>query len=454
MNLVMAPPDVRSGTRSSVLVVLCAAPLLVLMNYVMPMTTLPDTARSLGAGISGQTWILNGIALGLAAVLLAAGSIADDHGRKRVLVIGSGLLAVSSVLVAVATTPAVFVVGRVLQGAASATLLAASLGIVGAAYAVPAAKARAAGLWGAMVSAGIALGPLAAGALAEAWTWRAAYWAVAAGAVVLGVAAAVVLDESRAEYRKPVDVAGVGTLGVGLAALLAGLTEGRLGWTHPQTVALLVAGVVLLAGFVAVERRGRTPMLDLGLFRHPPFLAATGGAFLTGVAIIGLMSYVPAIVQHARGYGALAAAGLLAIWSGTSALVAHQARRLRYGGRHQVVSGLLFAAAGDLLLLGFVDRWSAYRVVAALVVAGVGSGLVNGALPRLAVASVPLERAAMGSGANNTARYVGSSLGVAMIVAIATGSGTPARGANIALVVAAIVAAAGAAGVLALRERA
>ena len=442
-------PMVVRSQRSGSLAVLCAAPFLALVNYTMPMITLPETARALGAGISAQIWVLNGISLGLAAVLLAAGSIADDAGRKRVLVIGSALLAGSSVVVAVATGPMMFVLGRVLQGAASATLLAASLGIVGHAYPDPVAKARAAGLWGSMVSAGIALGPLLAGALADLTSWRAAYWLVALGSVALAVAAYRVLDESRAEHRRRVDVAGVGLLGAGLAALLAGLTQGRLGWSAPGTVALLAAGAVLLAGFVLVELRGRTPMLELGLFRHRPFVAATGGAFLTGLAIIGLMSYLPAMLQHAHGFGALAVAGLFAIWSGTSALVAQQARRLPIGGRHQVALGLALAAAGTLPLLGFAAGWSAARVVAGLLVAGVGSGLVNGALPRLAVASVPADRAAMGSGANNTARYVGSSLGVAITVAIATGA---AGGTDLALLVSAGLAAAGAGVLLLLRD--
>lgn len=432
-----APPR----TSARVLAVLCAAPLLALTNYTMPMTTLPDTARSLGASISGQVWILNGIALGLAAVLLAAGSLADDIGRRRVLVVGSGLLAAASVVVAVSGDPVVFTIGRVLQGAASATLLAASLGIIGHSYADPAAKAKAAGLWGSMVSAGIALGPLLAGALAELYSWRLAYWLVAVSAVGLGYVGGRVLEESRAPQRRPVDVLGVATLGTGLATLLAGLTLGRLGWTDPWTLVLLATGVVLLAGFVAVELRGRVPMLDLALFRHRPFVVATGGAFMVGLAIIGLMSYVPSMLQHARGYGALAVAALFAVWSGTSALVAQQSRRLPLSGRHQLSAGLLLFALGTLPLLGFVAHWSPARVIAGLVVSGAGSGLVNGALPRLAVASVPPTRAAMGSGANNTARYVGSSIGVALTVTLATSTGSVSSGANLALWTAITVAA-------------
>ncbi len=440
---------VRVAVRARVLAVLCATPLLALMNYTMPMTTLPETARSLGAGISGQVWILNGIALGLAAVLLTAGSVADDIGRKRVLVAGSVLLAASSVLVATATGPAMFVAGRILQGAASAGLLAASLGIIGYSYPDPAARARAAGLWGSMVSAGIALGPLVAGAFAEVAGWRAAYWAVAVGALALALAGHRTLEESRADRRRPIDVTGVLLLGAGLSALLAGLTQGRLGWSAPGAVLPLAAGVLLLAGFVVSQRRGRSPMLDLRLFRHRPFVAATIGALVTGVSIIGLMSYLPAMLQHAHGLGALATAALLAIWSGTSAVVAQQAGRLPLGGRHQVALGLVLAAAGNLVLLGFAATWSPVRMVVGLVVGGIGSGLVNGALPRVAVGSVPPDRAAMGSGANNTARYVGSALGVAMIVTIATGAS---NGPNLSLVVSAVVAATGAGVVLLLRD--
>ena len=443
-----APPGVT-------LAVTCAATLLVLMNYTAPMTVLPQMAAGVGADLTGQTWILNGISLGLAALLLVAGSLADDYGRRRLFVVGAGLLAAASVVCAVAGSTAVLVVARVVQGGASAALIAASLGIVGNAFPAGPSRVRATGLWGAMLGAGIALGPLASGGLTQLWNWRSFYWLFGAAAAVVAVLAAATLRESRATRPRRVDVAGVATLGPGLAALLAAVTQGREGWARPAVLVLFGLAFVLLLAFVAVEARGREPMLDLTLFRRPEFLVSTGGAVVTGLAVIGLMSYLPTVLQHALGQTPLSTAALFGIWSGTAFVSALQARRLRLRGRTQLAVGLALSALGSLVLFGMLDHWSAPRVVAGLAVGGVGSGLVNAALARLAIESVPADRASMGSGANNTARYIGSSLGVAMVVALVSAASGPdgdlSPGVDAAVVVAAAIALVGAVGALVLR---
>ena len=441
------------------LAVTCLATLLVLMNYTAPMTVLPQMAAGVSADLTGQTWILNGISLGLAALLLVAGSLADDYGRRRVFVAGAGLLAAASVVCATAGSTVVLVLARVVQGGASAALIAASLGIVGHAFPSGPARLRATGLWGSMLGAGITLGPLASGALTEVWNWRTFYWLFGVAAAAVAVVAAVALRESRAARPRRVDVAGVLTLGGGLAALLAAVTQGREGWTRPGVLGLFAVAVVLLLAFVAVEARSREPMLDLALFRSPLFLVSTGGAVVTGLAVIGLMSYLPTVLQHALGQTPLSTAALFSIWSAASFVAALQSRRLRMHGRHQLALGLALAAAGSLVLLGLLDHWSVVRVVAALAIGGIGSGLVNAALARLAIESVPADRASMGSGANNTARYIGSSLGVAMVVALVSAAGGAkgadanlAAGVDVAVVVTAVIALAGAGAALALRR--
>lgn len=432
----------------------CVTALLVLMVYTAPMMTLPETARDLGAGISGQTWILNGMPLGLAALLLVTGAVADDVGRRRVLVGGAMALAVGSVLVAVAATTLVFVVGRVVQGGSSAALLATSLGLVGQISPPGPARLRATGLWGSMVSAGIALGPLLVGGLSGLAGWRTAYAVFAVAGLALAVAGLRTLPADGPRSHRGVDLAGVLTLGIGVTVLLVGVTRGRLGWTTPSTLLPLGLGLLLLAAFARIERRADAPMIDLGLLRHGSFLAATTGAFVTGLGVIGLMSYLAVLLQAAQGFSPLGSALLFAIWSGTAFVVAQQTRRLRAGARQQLALGLALSALGALLLLGFVDHWSWSRVVLALVVSGSGSGLANAALPRLAIGSVPTDRSSMGSGANNTARYVGSSFGVAMVVTVVTGAGDLGRGADLAVLVSSAITLLGAGAVLLLRREA
>ncbi|MFF5763467.1 MFS transporter [Streptomyces tanashiensis] len=414
-----APPT-RAGRPRATLAVTAAATAVALMNYTAPMLTLPDMAAAFGTPASAQAWLLNGTPLGLAVLLLVAGSLADAHGRRRIFLLGTLALGLTTALGALAGSTLTFTLARIAQGAASAAVLAGSLGLLAHAYPTGRDRIRATGIWGASVSGGIALGPLLAGALSLA-DWRLAYGTLGAAALVIAAVGARTLER---EGRTPAgegrpDIAGAVALGLALAALLAALTLGRDGWLRAPVGLLLLASAALTALFVAVEHRSRAPMVDLALLRRPAFLASTLGALFTGLAVIGLFSVVPALLQGGAGMSPLGAAVLFLLWSGTAFVAALQARRLagRLSAAHQLAVGFALSAAGVLALLGGLEGpWP--RLLPGLLVAGAGSGLLNAALPRLAVDSVPPERAAMGSGANNTARYIGSSAGVALTLAL------------------------------------
>ncbi len=398
--------------------------LLVLVDYTSPLTTLAPMASSLHAGPIAQTWTLTGMLVGLSALLLTMGSAADDFGRKRVFAAGAALLALSNTLSAAAPDTGLFLAGRVLQGCASAAVLAPSLGLVGQAYPSGPARVRATGLWGAAVGLGIAVGPVYAAVLARPAGWRSVYWVLAALAAVLLLLAALGLTESRNDRARRLDPLGVLTLAAGSSCLIAGLAEGRYGWGRGLVLGLLAAGVLLLAAFLLVEARIAEPMLDLTLFRDPGFVVSCGGALFTGLSIVGLMSYLPTVLQRSLGESPLTASGVLVVWSGLSVVSALQARRLaaRVPAITQVAASLLVCGLGEAALFGLRSGGSWLGLVPGLAVAGVGSGVLNAALARLAVASVPADRGSMGSGANNTARYLGSSLGVAIVVTVATRS--------------------------------
>jgi MFS family permease len=415
----MTELTVRRGT----LAVASAAPLLVLTNYTLPMVALPQTARDLGAGPTGPVWILGSIALGLSALLLVSGGLADDRGRRRVLVIGTGVLAAAGVVAALSTSLPMFVAARTVQGGASAAMLAASLGIVGHAFPPGPGRVRATGVYGAMMGLGTAVGPLLSGLLAMAVSWRAVYWLIAAAALALAVASARMLEESRSPAPRRFDVPGVVLLTLGTAALLTGVTEGRLGWSRPVVLAAFVAAALLIGAFVQVERRRPEPLLDLELLRRPAFLVATGGALVVGAAVVGLLSYLPTVLQIAHGLTPLETALLFGIWSGSSFAAALLVRRVRLETAARLALGLALSAAGFVALLGVgVSLWPPL-VVTGLAVSGIGSGFINSSITHLAIESVPPHRVSMGSGANNTARYVGSSLGAAGVAATIGGFG-------------------------------
>lgn len=422
--------DASSRTANKALLVVALGTLLTLIAFTAPLATVNSTAAGLGADGAGRTWILSSMSIGLGAALLSTGTIADDYGRRRTFQIGTLTVGFASVVCALSPETLVFVLARVLQGVGGAAVIASSLGIVADTFPAGPARAAASGVWGASVGAGIAIGPLVSAGMDRAASWRGVYWLIFVSAAVLAITVRFLVDESRTETSRRLDIPGLLLLGSGTSALLATLVEGRQSWVSPDTLALAVAAAVLLVGFAITESRSSSAMLDLALFREPAFVAATMGAFTTGLGIIALMSYMPGFLGMALDISALGAAFLLFVWSGISVVAALLARRIPQAasGRVQLAVGLLGVGIGQFALFGIGEASTWRRFLPGLVIAGIASGVLNAALAREAVASVPPGRGGMGSGANNTARYVGSAIGVTAVAAIAAtaGSGTDA----------------------------
>ncbi|MGC4111868.1 MAG: MFS transporter [Nocardioides sp.] len=433
--------------------------LAVLVAFTAPLANLNQTAAGLDAGPSGRTWILSSMSIGLGAFLLTAGRVADDFGRRRTFVAGAVVLALGSLVTAVTQDVAVFVLARILMGAGGAAVIAAGLGMIAVGFTDPLERARATGLWGASVGAGIAIGPVLSTWLGRWDSWRDVYVVLALAGVLLAVTAQG-CDESRSAHRARLDVPGVVLLAAGTGALLAGLTEGRQGWTRPLVLALLAAGVVLLTAFVVVERRSDHAMIDLGLFRRPAFAAVTAAGLAVGGGIIALLSFVSGFAQVALGLPPTTTAWLMLSWSGPSVLTAIASRGLphHWTGRARMGFSLAIIAVGQLMLWGVGTGSGAWRFVPGLLVAGFATGVLNAALGRESVASVPPAQAGLGSGANNTARYLGSALGVTVVSVVAAPSGVATTaslvaGWNRAALVTAAVSLTGALVVLLVGER-
>lgn len=419
-----APTATRTAQTGAVaprrtLLAASAAAGLVLVNFTLPTPILPAIASGLGASIAEQTWILAGINLAIAATLLTTGSLADQYGRRRVFRGGLVVLAASSLLSALAPTALIFIAARVVQGVGSAAVLTSSLGLLAHAYPDGESRTHATGVWAAMMGAGIAVGPLV-GALAADWQWRSGYWLVAVAATTLLPAAPREWAGARSGTRQPVDWIGVLTLAGGVVALLAALVLGnRDGWVTPEVIGAAVAGAVLLAAFVLTEARVRQPMITLSLFRTPPFVGALLVSAATGASVVALMTYAPTFLQRGLGRSAVGSAVVLLLCSATSCAVAMYARRLArvMSTRVQLTAGLCLCAVGLGLMHGFGagSRWTLLLI--GLVVAGIGGGALNSALARAAVDTVPPARAGTGAGANNTVRYLGSGIGVAVVIA-------------------------------------
>lgn len=402
---------------------MAASTLTAMLAYAGPLGNAPTLTRELDATPSAATWILSSMSLGLAVSLLTAGGMGDVLGRRRLFVAGAWLFASGSVVCALAAGPVVFVLGRLVEGFGAAGIIATGIGLVSSETVTTRQHAIAASWWGASMGAGIALGPLLTGLLDFSGLWRLFYWLLTAASVAIAVAAARSFAESQRSPRR-LDVSGAVLLSAGVTLVLVALVEARLGGAG-VAAAYAVAAIVCLILFGLGQFRGRDPMLDVTLFRRPEFTAATLAAAAAGAGVIALMSFACTFLVTGMQMTTLGAGILLVLWSGTSAVVAVLVHRLpaSFGGPWQLVAGLGATGAGMLLLTGLDTDSTALRLVPGLVAAGVGTGVLNAGLGRQAVATVPPEQAGIGTGTNNTARYVGASIGVTIVSLLAAGAG-------------------------------
>ncbi|QIG79821.1 MFS transporter [Stakelama tenebrarum] len=413
----------QGAGKTATLIVACAATALVLVIFTVPVTTVTGTAAQLGAGPGAQAWILSAMSVGAAAGLLASGAIGDDYGRRRTFVWGMAVMAIASVVGALAGDPMLLILARVAQGLGGAAVLACGLGLIGSAF--PGDELpHASGIWAASLGAGVAAGPILTSGLDALGGWTAPYWASAVASAALGVAGRMYLAESRAANPRRIDLAGTLLLSAGLACLLAGMTQSRTGLSQPLVWLLIGGGVALLAGFVAVEARIAGPMLDLRLFRSPDFVGATVAALASGAGVLALMSLIPTVLERGYGVSPLAAAVMLLAWSGTTAIAAIGVRWLPLSPRVLLIGGLTGCAIGQLATYGLTRDGSALILLPGMFLCGIANGVLNAALGRQAVASVPADRSAMGSGANNTARYLGSGTGLTIAALLITHAGS------------------------------
>lgn len=417
MSLKIKPKSVRGS-----LAPVAAGTALVLVTYVTPMATLAPTSADLGAGSVAGAWILSAMSIGLAGALLAGGLLGDRVGRRRVYIGGLLAVVVGALACAVAWDPWFLIGARVLQGAGGAAVLACGLAILVHSYLSGRERLHATAVWGASVGGGVAGGSLLAMALDIGTGWRENYIAVACTGALLLIPTLRGIPESRAAAPRRIDVGGLVLLIAGMVLLVSTLTQVRDG----VGAAALVLALLALGSFAAlwvVERRARYPLVDLDLLRHPNFLATTLGALTLGVGMIGMASFLPMVAQSGFGDSLRVASVPPLIWAVTSMVASLAVRWLPF----PLQGPLPIAALLTLTTVGMLTAVSADSTVGLLVpmsLTGVTTGFLNAILGREAVASVPSDHAAMASGANNTARYLGAACGITLFAVIAANTGT------------------------------
>ena len=400
---------------------MCVGYFLVLLDVTIVNVALPDIGRHLGGGVAGLQWVVDGYALALASLLLAVGTAGDLRGHKRVVLRGLVLFGAGSLACGLAPNIGFLVAARVFQGIGAALMLPGTLAIISRAFPERSQQARAIGIWAAIGSIALPVGPLLGGVLVQSFGWRSVFLLNVPLVAFATLAAVRTVEESLNEVRRRFDRAGT-TLGAGLLAVatFTVIRAGERGF-DPLVGAGAALAVALVAGFLRAERTSADPMLPLSLFRRRAFRAANAAAGVMNFATLGLLFLLTQYLQGIRHHSALAAGvallPLAAPLSLLSPLTGHLTSRL--GPKLPMLLGLVLLAAAGVTLLDVSPASGFGSLLPTLLLWGIGIGLLTPAVVAAAVASVEPERAGLASGVNNTARQTGGVFGVAIFGAIA-----------------------------------
>lgn len=414
----------ETGARTrGVLIATCLSTLVVNANTSAVSILLPAISEDTGMSVTDLQWAVTGYSLVGAAVIITSGSLGDVFGRKRIFQLGLLLFVASCVFIALATTGGMVIAGRMIQGAAGATILACGLSLLSVANRGQ-AQLRAVSLWGAAAAIGAAAGPLLGGLLVGITGWQGLFWVDAVVGVVCILITASTVTESRDPNRsRSIDFAGTILVALTLAPIILAMSKGaEWGWTSLATLGSLALGVLAGFAFVIVEGRVKVPLLDLALLRNRVLVGSTV-AILIGAGTINALMYLLSLYFQdpaSLGFDSLQAG--LATLPATVGLVvvAPLVPRLaaRFGGRQVVGAGFAITAVG-FAVIGFTQTTWAYPVfVLPLIAVAVGMGLSNGPASSAATAAVPAHQVGEASGVSNMARYVGAAVATALAASI------------------------------------
>jgi EmrB/QacA subfamily drug resistance transporter len=398
------------------LIAVCLGTFMLLVDVTIVNVALPSIQDNLHASFAQLQWVVDAYALSLAALLLTAGSLADIFGRRLLFAIGLAVFTAGSLLCALATDPIFLVLSRAGQGIGGAIMFATSLALLAQAF-HGRERGTALAVWGAVTGAAVAIGPVLGGIITTGWSWRGIFFVnIPIGVIAMAVTVWRVA-ESRDQDRRGVDLAGFALFTCALIALVYGLIRaGEQGWGDLGVAICLAAAGVLLAVFLAVERLSRKPMFDLSLFRVPTFSGGSVAAFGMNGCVYAMLLYIVIYLQDLLGYSALQTGLRLLIMSAVTLPAAIASGRLssRVPVRLLIGAGLALSGAGLLTMAGLAAGSTWTHLIPGMVLAGVGSGLVNPALASTAVGVVPHRAAGMASGINTTFRQVGVATGIAV----------------------------------------
>jgi EmrB/QacA subfamily drug resistance transporter len=453
MDIAIHQPLTQRVKRGT-LAIVCLATMMLLLDIAVVNAALPSISRDLHASLGGVQWVVDAYTLALAAVVLSAGSIADRRGRRLVFIAGILSFTGASLVCALSGNILVLDIARAAQGLGGAMMFATALAILADAFPEPGERAGAMAAFGATIGAAFTIGSVVGGGLTSWLGWRSVFFInVPLGLIaLLGTFAWV--RESRDPRAHKLDIPGQLTAAASMFLLVLALLRGNTdGWGSARTIAELAGALAAGIAFVAIERRARTPMLPLKMFRRRDFTAAQIAAFAISSTFFAIYLYVTLYLQNVlhlspldAGLTYLPGTTLVFVVSGASAKLT-----TRISPAVLLGVGLALIATGLALLtiIGTHSSWIATQP--GMLVASLGTGIFNPTLATLALGAGPQESAGLLAGVNDTARQGGIAVGVAALGALvpagaALGHGSAAayvNGLHHALILAAVVAGAG-----------
>lgn len=419
-----APPGVN---KPATLTIILAAYFMILLDNSVIFTALPSLQAGLDLSPTGLAWVQDAYTLVFGGLLLLGSRTGDLLGRRAVFVAGLAVFTLASFCVGMAPSGGLLIAARALQGVGAAVVAPSSLSLLTASFPEGRERTKAVAWYGATAGIGASLGLVIGGACAAWISWRAGFFINVPVGIAMMVLAPRFLPETARRTGR-FDLAGALCATGGVTALVFGIMEVNTeGWSAPQVVAPLVAGVLLLSVLVGVERRADQPIMPLGLFAD----RERAGAYLARLfymgAMIGFFFFITRFLQGVLGFSPLQAGLAFLPMTAVNFAVALRIPALvrRFGSAPILVVGVAFTLAG-MVWLGRLDADSAYwsGVAVPMLLIGVGQGLAFAPLTASGIARARADQAGAASGLVNTFHQMGMSLGLAVLVTTATSAAT------------------------------
>jgi EmrB/QacA subfamily drug resistance transporter len=412
-----------STDKLPILILLCVSvpSFMISLDSNIVAVTLASIAHALHADFAAIEWVVSAYTLTFASLLLPAGTLADRYGRKNVLLSGLALFTLASWICGAAPSVMILNAARALQGVGAALQLSAALAILSHEFRGP-ARARAFAFWGSVIGVAMTLGPVTGGFITQTLGWEWAFYInIPVGLVMFGLTVYVVRD-SRDPDAKSVDIPGFLSFAAALFLVTLALISGNhRGWSSPWVTAELIAAGRIFGAFLLIELRQPRPMLDLGFFRRPTYIGTMVAMLAYAAALLTMLTYLPLYFQGGLGFAPLKAGLMMLPIALPLFIVPRLVAKLlthRLSGRTLLGLGLGLVSAGMFLLALVAREFHYLSMLAGMVIAGTGAGILNGETAKVSMTVIPPERAGMAAGMGGTVRFAGMVTGFAALGAI------------------------------------